>query len=345
MKETVFEMIEALVSIMSVSGHEEQGRDALCALTEPYFDEYIPDPSGTHVFVKRCGKENAKKLMLDAHFDEIGFLVSEILDGGFLRISPVGGHDARILPAAEVKIYGKKTLYGVIAATPPHLQKPGDYKKVQKVSDLLVDTGYDKEELETLVSIGTPIGFFNGPTRLLDGRIVSRSLDNKACCTAAILAATMVQHSEMACDLYVTLSAKEEAGMASPCSAAAYRIAPDAAIVTDVGFAAAPGVRDDVSGKMGGGPVISLSAVTDRKLTRRLIDLCGETEIPVQTCVDGADTGTNATLLSLTGAGIPTAVVSVPLTSMHTYSEAVDAADIESTAALFAAAIRDGGIY
>ena len=345
MKETVYEMIRSLVSIMSVSGHEERGRDALCALADPYFDAYIPDPSGTHVFLKRCGKENAKKLMLDAHFDEIGFVVREILDGGFVRIAAVGGPDERILPTAEVNLYGKQTLYGVIAATPPHLQKPGDHKKVQKVSDLLVDTGYDKEALEKIVSIGTPVGFCNGTARLLGDRIVSRSLDDKACCTAAILAAAMVEPAQMECDLYVTLSAKEEAGMASPCSAAAYRIQPDAAIVTDVGFASAPGVRDDVSGKMGGGPVISLSAVTDRKLTRRLIDLCGENDIPVQTCIDGANTGTNATLLSLTGAGIPTAVVSVPLTSMHTYSETVDAGDIESAAALFAAAIRDGGIY
>lgn len=339
------ELVASLTSIMSVSGREERGRDALCALASPYFDEYIPDSSGTHVFVKRCGKEGAPKLLLDAHFDEIGMLVSDITEEGFLRVVSIGGLDRRILPAAEVLIYGKETLYGVIGAVPPHLQKPGDYKTAPEIGDLLIDTGYDGETLRTLVDIGTPIGFYERTASLLNSRICGRSMDNKACCAAAILGAAMVSGKEMACDLYVTLSSREEAGMASGCSAVAYRIQPDAAIVTDVTFAIAPGVREDESGKMGGGPVLSLSAVTDRRLTRRLLRLCGEEEIPCQTCVDACDTGTNATMLSLVGEGIPTAVVSVPITSMHTYNETVDILDIEHAAALFAAAMQDGGLY
>lgn len=345
MHSDIKELIESLTSIMSVSGQEERGRDALVSLVRPCFDEYIPDPSGTHVFVKRCGKADAPKLLLDAHFDEIGMLVSDITEGGFLRVVPVGGLDRRILPAAEVLIYGKETLYGVIGAVPPHLQKAGDHKTAPEIGDLLIDTGYDAEVLRTLVDIGTPVGFFEGTASLLGSRICGRSMDNKACCAAAILGAAMAPKDEMVCDLYVTLSAREEAGMSSGCSAAAYRICPDAAIVTDVTFSAAPGVGADESGKMGGGPVISLSAVTDRRLTRQLLQLCNEKEIPCQTCVDACDTGTNATMLSLVGEGIPTAVVSVPITSMHTYNETVDTVDIELAARLFSAAIRDGGLY
>ena len=110
MHSDIKKLIESLVSILSVSGQEERGRGALLSLVSPYFDEYIPDPSGTHVFVKRCGKEGAPKLLLDAHFDEIGMLVSDITEGGFLRVVPVGGLDRRILPAAEVLIYGRETL-------------------------------------------------------------------------------------------------------------------------------------------------------------------------------------------------------------------------------------------
>ena len=102
------EIIEKLVSVMSVSGHEERGTDTLLSFYKEPFDEYIHHSSGTHIFVKKCGKENAPRIMIDTHFDEIGMIVTGILEGGFLSVAPVGGLDRRILPASEVKIYGKK---------------------------------------------------------------------------------------------------------------------------------------------------------------------------------------------------------------------------------------------
>lgn len=339
------EMIEKLVPIMSVSGYEERGREELLnALSEP-FDEYIPHSSGTHIFVKRCKKENAPRLMIDAHFDEIGMIVTGILDGGFLTVANVGGLDRRILPAAEVLIYGKETIYGVIVSTPPHLQAPGDNKKTAKIDEIKIDTGYTKEKLEEIVEIGTPIGFYEKPATLLGGRIASRSLDNKACATAAYLAAAALSPEEMEADLYVTLSAREEATMADGASSSAYAIRPDLAIVTDVTFATAPGVKPEESGKFGGGPVISISAVTDRPFTDKIIEICKKEEIPYGITVDATDTGTNATMLSLVGDGIGVAVVSVPIGSMHTYNETVDLSDIDSTARTFSEILKCKEIF
>lgn len=339
------EIIEKLVSVMSVSGHEERGRDRLCSFFSEPFDEYIPHSSGTHVFVKKCGKEGAPRLMIDTHFDEIGMIVTGILDGGFLSVAPIGGHDRRILPAAEVLIYGKETIYGVIVSTPPHLQAPGEFKKTPAVSDIRIDTGYTKETLETLVEIGTPIGFYEKPAMLGEGRILSRSLDNKACCAAAYLAAASLSSQEMEADLYVTLSAREEATMADGASSSAYAIRPDLAIVSDVTFATTPGVKSEESGKLGGGCVISLSAVTDRPFTDAVIDLCKKKEIPYGVTVDATDTGTNATMLSLVGDGIPVAVVSIPISSMHTYNECAALSDIENTARVFAEIIKNRDIF
>ncbi len=338
-------LICSLVGIMSVSGHEEKGREELCSLVGGYFDEYEPHISGTHVFIKRCGRQNAPRLMIDTHFDEIGMLVSGIHPGGFLSVCSVGGLDRRIMPAAEVLIYGKKTLYGVICATPPHLQKNGDVRKNPEISQLRIDTGYSYESLREIVEIGTPVGFYPSADRLLSDRICSRSLDNKACCAAAVLAAWMTPKEKMHCDVYVTFSSKEETGLASGCSAAAYRIRPDAAIVSDVTFAQSPGVRADESGKLGGGPVLSMSAVTDRHITASLREIACRENIPCQICVDACDTGTNATALSLTGDGVPCAVVSVPEMSMHTYGETVSLADIENTARLFSAAMCGKEIF
>ncbi|MBQ4066117.1 MAG: M20/M25/M40 family metallo-hydrolase [Clostridia bacterium] len=339
------EMIEKLVSVMSVSGHEERGREELRSFFSLPFDEYIPHSSGTHVFIKRCNKENAPRLMIDAHFDEIGMIVTGILDGGFLSVANIGGLDRRILPAAEVLIYGKETIYGVIVSTPPHLQAAGDSKKTPKIDELRIDTGYSKEELEKIVEIGTPIGFYERPAMLGSGRVASRSLDNKACCTAAYLAAASLSPDEMEADLYVTLSAREEATMADGASSSAYAIRPDLAIVTDVTFATAPGVKPEESGKFGGGPVISLSAVTDRPFTDSVISLCKESHIAYGITVDATDTGTNATMLSLVGDGIPVCVISIPIGSMHTYNETVELSDIESTAALFAAILKSKDIF
>ena len=342
---TTKEIIEKLVSVMSVSGHEERGREALVeAFSEP-FCEYIPHSSGTHIFVKRCAKENAPRIMIDAHFDEIGMIVTDILEGGFLSVANVGGLDRRIMPAAEVLIYGKKTIYGVIVSTPPHLQAPGDNKKLPKMDSVRIDTGYTKEKLEEIVEIGTPIGFYEKPADLGERRIASRSLDNKACCAAAYLAAAQMKKEDMQADLYVTLSAREEATLADGASSSAYAIRPDLAIVTDVTFATAPGIKPEESGKFGGGPVISLSAVTDRPFTDSLIGICKESEIPYGITVDATDTGTNATMLSLVGDGIPVAVVSVPIGSMHTYNETVELSDIENTAKLFAKVICDKNIF
>lgn len=339
------EIIEKLVPIMSVSGHEERGREELLAVYSEPFDEYFLHSSGTHVFIKRCKKENAPRLMIDAHFDEIGMIVTGIHDGGFLSVANVGGLDRRILPAAEVLIYGKETIYGVIVSTPPHLQAAGDSKKTPKIEQLRIDTGYSKEKLMEIVEIGTPIGFYEKPAMLGETRIASRSLDNKACGAAAYLAAASLKAEEMEADLYVTLSAREEATMADGASSSAYAIRPDLAIVTDVTFATTPGVKSEESGKFGGGPVISLSAVTDRPFTDAIINICKESDIPYGITVDATDTGTNATMLSLVGDGIGVAVVSVPIGSMHTYNETAELSDIESTAALFAKVLKNKEIF
>ncbi len=339
------ELIGQLCNIMSVTGYEYRAAAELRELVSPYFDEFYEAVGGAYVCVKRCGRENAPRLMIDAHFDEIGMIVTDILDGGYLSFSHMGGLDRRIMPAAEVYVYGRERLYGVICSKPSHLQKAGESKKLPKLEEMMIDTGYSKEELEKIVSIGDGIGFYEKTAELLGSRICGRSMDNKACCAAAIIAASQLKSEEMACDLYVTLSFREEESMAGGCVAAAYDIKPDAAIVTDVTFARFPDVDDYESAEMGGGAAVSLSAVTDRKLTNRLTVLSEANGRKLQKTVDATNTGTNATALTLCGDGIPTAVVSVPISCMHTYNEIIDTHDIETAAELFILAACDSEIF
>ena len=339
------ELISQLCGIMSVTGYEYRGREELISVISPYFDRVYEAVGGTYVAVKYCGRENAPRLMLDAHFDEIGMIVKDILPGGYRSFSHMGGLDRRIMPAAEVYIYGRETIYGVICSKPPHLQKAGENKKLPALDEMLIDTGYSEEELRKTVEIGDAVGFYESTGELLGGRLCGRGMDNKACCAAAVIGAAKAEREKMACDLYVTFSSREEESLAGGCVTAAYDICPDAAIVTDVTFARFPGVEAYESAVMGEGAAISLSAVTDRKLTEKLISLAERSGSKLQKTVDAENTGTNATALTLCGDGIPCAVVSVPLSCMHTYNEIIDTSDVEKAAELFAHAICSDEIF
>ena len=103
--------ITQMAGLMSISGFEAYNRAALTEQLGDIFDEVITDPMGSHICIRRCGRPGAPKILIDAHFDEIGMMVTEILEGGFLRVLNLGGIDTRILQAGDVIIYGEKPIY------------------------------------------------------------------------------------------------------------------------------------------------------------------------------------------------------------------------------------------
>ena len=289
------ELIPAMAGLMSVSGYETYHADALSALVKG-FDEDVTDALGNRYLVRRSGKENAARILIDAHMDEIGLYVSEILKGGFLRVVSIGGLDLRTLASAEVVIYGKKEIAGVIASTPPHLQKAGEKKELTPVEELLVDTGYDEEELSELVRIGTPVGFVPRYTWLANDRVVGKGMDNKACAACAVHALQNVEKSELAGDVYVLLSVREETGAIGGVAPAAAAIKPDYAMVIDVNLGRTPDVKERETVVMGKGPSITRSAIVDRRLTKMTEALATKRNIPWQISVAATNTGTHCEL-------------------------------------------------
>lgn len=333
------EALRTLTGIMTIPGFERSAEKQLTEAFGAYFDEIRADAAGNIVLLKRCGRENAAKIMLDAHLDEVGMLVDGIHEGGFLSVSPVGGIDRQLLPASEVIVYGKEKIFGVFTATPPHLQKPGDANRTPNWEEFRIDTGYTREELEEIVEIGAPVGYYYSGDELLNDRLTGRGFDDKACAAGLLCAVAEIQPDELAGDVYLTLSAREEVG-GGGAGCAAFAIHPDIAVITDVNFARTPGVPGDVSGKLEEGPMISLSATTDRRLTAGILELAKTEEIRVTPVVEATSTGTNASCVTLIHEGIPAAVVSIPLAGMHSYNEMLSLRDAEAFVKLIAAIVK-----
>ena len=332
------EFIIKMASLMSVTGSEGYDAAGLDALMQG-FDEQYADALGNRVYIRRCEKEGAPRILIDTHFDEIGMLVTDIKEGGFLSVTGVGGLDARTLASARVCIYGDEVIDGVVGSTPPHLAS-GD-KKLAPVDKLLVDTGYSKEELEKIVRIGTPVGFAPEYRTLAGGRIAGKGLDNKACAAIAAKAILDLPRAALAGDVYLLLSVREETGKYGGVAPATLAVSPDYAMVIDVNLGFMSGAEKRECVEMGKGPSLARSPIVDRRLTALLEKICDKEGIPWQIAVEPKRLGTNTEELSLVGAGVPVADVGLPLTSMHTYNEALDLRDAEALCRLVSAFVTD----
>lgn len=323
------QMLKELCSMPSVAGYEHMSAPVILEKYGKYFDKSYIDAFGSCVFFKKSAKENAQVMQIDAHFDEIGFMVTKIENGGFLRVCNIGGIDTRILPSSEVTIYGKKPIYGVICSTPPHLQSAASSKKAPKMEDILIDTGYSKEELEKIVSIGDVCEFKFEFVEAENNCVISKSLDDKACVCACLNALINIDPAKLNFDVYLTVSAEEETGK-DGARLVSYDIKPDFAIITDVNFASGIGIKNSESIKLGKGASVDISALSDRNFSRNILKLAKEGGTPHQVICEPSSTGTNNELIMISGTGVKTAVMSIPLKSMHTSCEVVCLDDIKS---------------
>lgn len=329
-----------MAGLMSVTGYESYDAAALDALMQG-FDACHTDAVGNRVYVRRCGRENAPRILIDVHYDEIGMLVTDILEDGFLRVERVGGLDVRTLSSAEVLIYGREVIAGVIASVPPHLQKAGGEALLTPVDELLIDTGYDKETLEGMVRVGTPVGFAPRYRYLANDRLVGKGLDNKACAACAAAALMQAPAEALAGDVYLLFSVHEETDNIGGTAPGAFAVEPDYAMVIDVNLGRTPDTKKRETVVMGKGPSITRSAIVDRRLTQMTERMATEQGIPWQVSVAATSTGTNTAALHLVGNGIPVVDVGVPLRAMHTYVEMLDLADAEQLCALVRAFVCD----
>lgn len=313
------------------------------ALLSPWMDEVSIDRLGSVVGTRRCGKPGAKRLLLDAHLDEIGLIVTGI-DEGFLRFAPIGGVDPRMLPARELTILTQpEPLFGVVACLPPHVQTAADHNKAVPIEDLRVDVGLSQEEAESLIPIGTPMVYREGCSRLENGQVCGKSLDDRSCFTTLLRTAELLKNADLDVDLYILGSVREEVS-GTGAIVGANAVNPDWCVAVDVTFGRTPGLsEDDTSCKVFGGPAIGAGPNMTWWMTQRMEVKAKALEIPYQIEVMEGNTSTNGWHMQTCLEGIPTSVISLPLKYMHSPIEVAALEDMEHTAQLLAAFARDLG--
>ena len=318
------ELIQKLSNLSGVSGYEYNVGEFVKNLFSKYCDEVTCDNMGNIIGVKKSHKKNPYKLMIEAHMDEIGLMVTNIDDTGFLNFTSVGGIDPRILLANEVVVHGKEELFGIIGAKPPHVLTAEERTKTVPMDKLYIDIGMDADKAKDYVSPGDTVTFKNKFLKLNNGIISTKSQDDRT--SVAILVSIMKKLSNCSCpyDLYFVASVQEEVGLRGA-KTAAYGVNPDMAIVIDVCHASTPDCSDGVY-DFGSGAIITKGPNIHPKLLSRVLGALDNNGIGYEIDIEGGDTGTDAWAVQVSRCGIPT--VSIPLRYMHTPVETVSTDDL-----------------
>ena len=279
-------------------------------------------------------------VMVEAHIDEVGFVVTDIDENGFLTVSNCGGIDLRALPSRQVDIHGKETVRGVFCSTPPHLKESDGV--FENISEYKIDTCLG-ETAKEVISVGDYVTFCTNPLDLSGDRLCGKSFDDRAGIAVLLELARRFKDKKPPVNIVFCLSDMEETGLRGA-KTSAFDISPDEAIAVDVSFGDGPTVNPLECGKLGNGAMIGISPVLNKKITDKLLKIAKENNISFQTEVMGRSTGTDADVISVSKSGIKTGLVSIPLRNMHTDCEIISVSDIKSVCDLLEVYIKGGGI-
>lgn len=321
-----------------IVGHEGPVREVIREVWQPFVDELRADRVGNLIALKRgTERPSPLKLMLAAHMDEVGLVVTGI-EKGFLRIGRVGGADIRVLPGREVIVHGRRSLPGIIATRPPHVTTEEERQKPIPWDKLFVDVGLPPAEVERLVRVGDLVSIRAEMRELRNRRVAGKALDDRACVAVIALALEELAHIQHVCDVFAVATVQEEVGVKGAITSA-FGIAPDLAIALDVTFAEQPGVTENEGFPLGSGPAIGIGPNFHPMLVQELRRVAEEQEIAHRTEVIPGHSGTDAWAIQVSREGVPTALISVPLRYMHQPIETLAVQDIERASRLLVAFI------
>jgi endoglucanase len=322
-------------------GSEDRVREIVRARLHASTDRVDDLAMGCIDGVRMPAGDAAGRLMIAAHMDEIGLMVTHVDDRGFLRFIPLGGWDARTLVGQRVLVHGREDLVGVVGSTPVHLLDEAARGKAPKMEDLTIDLGLPGERAQELVRKGDVATRMRSLIRMGD-LVTGKALDDRVGVYVMLEGLRTAGPSRM--EVHATATAQEEVGLRGA-RTAAHRIAPDVAVAIDTCPA------DDGPGTPSSGPstrlgegvairVMDASAIGHPGLVSLLVDLAGQRDIPHQLHVSNKG-GTDTASLQMTGRGAIAGCISIPTRYVHTSVEACHPDDIEAAVALTAAFIEE----
>jgi endoglucanase len=333
-----------LLDTPSPTGFEARGQRVWAEYVRPHADAVDSDAYGTAWATLEGTAPDAPRVLLDAHVDEIGFMVRHVTDEGILYVNRIGGADRAIARGLRVRILGDEgPVTGVVGNTAIHIRDTKN-EKVPKVHELFIDIGASSKEAvhERGVRVGHPMVFDVGPTMLTESRITARAIDNRL--GGFIIAQALAQLAERrpAWEVVAANSVQEEIG-GHGAKMVTHRLAPDAAIAFDVTHATdSPGISSTKHGdvQLGGGPTVTHGTSNHPQLVERVIEVADAEDIPLQHEPSSRRTGTDTDSIFKTRSGVPSVLLSVPLRYMHSPVEVVDTTDVDHCVQLYAALVR-----
>ncbi|MFZ9045072.1 MAG: M42 family metallopeptidase [Cyclobacteriaceae bacterium] len=334
-------LLTKLCELPGAPGFEKQVRDFVVKQIKQHIDAYSIDAMGNLIAIKKSSVKDAKKVMLAAHMDEIGFIVTHIDENGFIRFHTLGGFDPKTLTAQRVIIHGKENIIGVMGSKPIHVMKPEERTKPVKIEDYFIDTGRTAEEVRELVSIGDPITRERQLIEMGDC-INCKSLDNRISVYVLIEVLRQLKNSDV--EVYAVFTVQEEVGIRGA-QVAAHQINPDFGIGIDTTIAFdLPGAQPhEKVTELGGGTAIKImdaSTICDPRIVRFFKKVADAHKIFWQPEVLTAG-GTDTAGLQRTGkSGSIAGAISIPTRHLHQVIEMVHADDVAASIELLVQSLQ-----
>ncbi|MTI33351.1 M42 family metallopeptidase [Xanthovirga aplysinae] len=336
------ELLKRICHAPGAPGFEKEIRDLVIKEVSPFVDNVEVDNLG-NVFTLKKGQNNpeGKSVMIAAHMDEIGFIVTHIDDNGFVRFHTLGGFDPKTLTAQRVIIHGKKDLMGVMGSKPIHVMSPEERNKTPKTTDYFIDLGMPKEEVEKWIAIGNPITRERELIELGDC-VNAKSIDNRV--SVFILIETLKKLEKFPYDVHGVFTVQEEVGIRGA-NVAAHRLNPDFGIGLDttIAFDLPSAQAHEKVTELGKGAAIKImdaSAICDYRMVDYLKEVADKNSIKWQPEILTAGGTDTAGLQRMGKSGAISGAISIPTRHLHQVIEMAHKDDIFQSIELLKAALE-----
>ncbi|HWQ71260.1 MAG TPA: M42 family metallopeptidase [Desulfitobacteriaceae bacterium] len=295
-------------------------------------DEIHSDTFG-NVYALKKGSKRLSRIMLAAHMDEIGLIVKKIDKRGFLQFTSIGGVDQKTLLSQEVIVHGRRKIPGIIGSMPPHLIQ-NDNSEI-KMENMAIDVGLSPEAIHKVIQVGDMVTIKRETYELLNNNFSGKSFDDRAGVVVMKICLEELSHLNHAHDVIAVATTQEEVGIRGALTST-YTLNPDLAIAIDVTHACTPDTKGQVNIDLGKGPAVALGPNIHPAIYKHLSETARFHRLPIQIEPIPGASGTDAWVIQVTQAGIPTGLISIPLRYMHTSVETLSMEDVLTSGKLLA---------